>query len=378
MDIALIFQKYIPEYLRRFGRKIPYNHLKTINDILRCRTPALGGEVYYCENCKKYHYSYHSCKNRHCPKCGGDNSAKWLEKQKLKLLPVMYFMVTFTLPEELRSICRSNQKVFYSVLFQAASWALRTMLKDPKFAGGEAGFTAVLHSWTRQLVYHPHVHFIVPDGAFDLERNSWNKAHHKFLIPVKALSKLYRMRFENILNSKSPELYKKIPQDIWKEKKFITNSISVGKGATAFTYLSNYVYRTAISNNRIISCNNGRVTFRYKDSQSGQQKLCSVDALEFIRRFLQHTLPVGFQKVRYYGFLNSVAKSKWEKVKLYWGIKTDEKEIEEKSNVKPGKVLCLHCSHEMVLRFSILRKPRAPPELLLQKYVPSSKKQING
>lgn len=378
MDIARIFRRYIPKYLNKYGRKIPYNHLKTINDILVCRTPGLGGEVYYCESCKKFHYSYHSCKNRHCPKCGSEDSAKWLKKQKRKLLPVNYFMVTFTLPEELRSICRSNQKEFYSALFQAASWALRTILQDPKFAGGEAGFTAVLHTWTRQLIYHPHIHFIVPGGAFDLERNCWNRSHHKFLVPVKALSKLYRMRLENILKSKSSKLYNKIPQNIWREKEFITNCIPVGKGEAAFTYLAKYVYRTAISNNRIISCSNGKVTFSYKDSKTGESKLQSVDAMEFIRRFLQHTLPAGFQKVRYYGFLSSASKNKWEKVKQYWGIKIEEVKPKEKDKTKPSKVLCRHCSAEMNLRVSILRKPRPPPELLLQKYVPSFKKKINA
>jgi len=366
MDIARIFRKHISEYLDKFGKKIPYNHLKAINDILQCRTAELGGEIYYCENCKKFHYSYHSCKNRHCPKCGSKDSAKWLTKQKEKLLPVDYFMITFTLPSELRNICRSNQKSFYSALFQAAAWALKTMLKDPKYAGGEAGFTAVLHTWSRQLIFHPHGHFIVPGGAFDFRNSCWNQSHHKFLIPVKALSKLYRMKFEEIIKTKSPKLYDEIPSSIWREKAFITHSEFVGKGEAAFTYLAKYVYRTAISNNRIISCKNGKVTFSYKDSQSGKLKFCTVRVMEFIRRFLQHTLPAGFQKVRYYGFLSSAAKNKWEIVLKYWGIKAKKTENQEAENVQSKKILCRHCSAEMNLRASILRKPRAPPQLLIK------------
>ncbi len=366
MDITKIFQEHIPEYLDKFGSKIPYNHLKTINDILQCRTASLGGEIYYCEACKKFHYTYHSCKNRHCPKCGSKDSAKWLEKQKQKLLPVNYFMVTFTLPEELRDVCRSNQKLFYSSLLQAASWALKTMLKDPGFAGGEAGFTAVLHTWTRQLIYHPHSHCIVPAGAFDFRNNCWKKSHHKFLIPVKALSKLYRMKFEKIIKNKNSKLYNQIPSSIWQEKAFITHSEPVGKGEEAFTYLAKYVYHTAISNNRIICCNNGKVTFSYKDSQSGVQKLCSIDVMEFIRRFLQHTLPTGFQKIRYYGFLSSAAKKKWEIMKNYWGVKAESSKPKKIKNDQQNKILCRHCSNEMKIVASILRNKRAPPELFLQ------------
>lgn len=373
MDITKIFQNHISEYLRKFGKKIPYNHLKTINDILQCRTASLGGEIYYCKTCKKFHYSYHSCKNRHCPKCGSKDSAKWLEKQKTKLLPVNYFMVTFTIPEELRKVCRSNQKVFYSALFQAASWSLKTMLKDSKYAGGEAGFTAVLHTWSRQLIYHPHAHFIVPGGVFDFKNNCWKKSHHKFLIPVKALSKLYRMKFEKIIRDKDSKLYNEIPSSIWREKAFITHSKFVGKGEAAFTYLAKYVYRTAISNNRIISCNNSRVTFSYKDSQSGEQKISTIDVMEFIRRFLQHTLPAGFQKVRSYGFLSSAAKNKWKKIIQHLGIQAEIPKPKKVENNQPKKILCRHCSNEMMVIASIPRKKRSPPNLFLQRYAVSSK-----
>ena len=230
MDIAAIFRENASIYLEKYGNKIPLNHLKTINAVINCRTSAMGGAVYYCEECKEYHFSYHSRQNRHCPKCGSSNSAKWLDKQLEKLLPVSYFMVTFTLPQELRYICRSHQKLFYSALFNASSNALKTMLNDPRFAGGTAGFVGILHSWTRQLHYHPHIHFIVPGGAFDVQRNCWNRANSKFLIPVKALSKIFRAKFRDFIQTENPETFKQIPQSIWKRKAFITNSQPVGRG----------------------------------------------------------------------------------------------------------------------------------------------------
>ena len=251
MEIADIFHQYFDKYLTKFGDKIPSNHLKTASDIMTCRTQAKGGEVYYCENCKSFHYAYHSCNNRHCPKCGSNNSEKWIEKQMEKLLPVNYFMVTFTIPQELRFVCRSNQKLFYSIMFKASSAALKTLLNDPKYAGGKSGFTAILHTWTRQLIYHPHLHFIVPDGAFDIERNIWNKINYK-TIPVRKLSGIFREKFCYLLKKKNPKIFDIIHQNIWKSG-FNTHSKSVGNGESTLKYLANYIYKTAISNNRIVS-----------------------------------------------------------------------------------------------------------------------------
>jgi len=376
VDISEIFQKYIPEYLQKYGNNIPHNHLKAINDILRCRTSDLGGSVFFCEKCDIYHYSYHSCKNRHCPKCGSQDSEKWLEKQKEKLLPVKYFMVTFTIPEELRSICRSNQKIFYSSFFRASASALKALLKDPQFAGGEAGFTGILHTWTRQLHYHTHIHYIVPGGAFDFERNCWNKAGHKFLVPVKALSSSFRKKFRKLLEKESLKLFRQIPQSIWNEKEFITNSIKVGKGETAFTYLANYVYKTAITNNRIVSCKDGRVKFKYKDSKTNETKFQTISALKFIRRFLQHILPSGFQKVRYYGFLSSSSKDKWKRIAEYFDLKIEQVETKKESDSKPKEVFCRKCKSQMIVFASIIRKPRAPPNLFLQNILQRTAKQI--
>jgi len=343
--------------------------------MLRCRTSELGGNVYYCEKCEKRHYAYHSCKNRHCPKCGSQDAEKWLEKQKRKLLPVPYFMVTFTLPDELRNICRANQKIFYPIMFKASASALKSLLKDPKYAGGEAGFTGILHTWTRRLLYHVHTHFIVPAGAYDFERNEWKKANHKFLVPVKALSKEFRGNFEKLLQKKSLKLYNQIPRSIWREKEFITNSIPIGKGEAAFTYLANYVYKTAITNNRVTKCEKGKVTFQYKDSKTKEIKYRTIPAIEFIRRYLLHVLPSGFQKVRYYGFLSSPEKEKWKQIVDHFQMKVLENKPEEK---KQKEISCPHCQSKLIPIASVLRKPRAPPDKMIDYIKKSVGKQMNA
>ncbi|MCK4696449.1 MAG: IS91 family transposase [Candidatus Cloacimonetes bacterium] len=365
MDIATIFQNHFADYVKRFGPRMPSFHFKAIKAIMQCRTRVMGGEVYYCESCRQYHYAYHSCKNRHCPKCGNNESQKWVEKQKQRILPVDYFMVTFTIPQELRFMCRSHQKLFYSILFKASSDALKTLLGDPEYAGGKAGFIGILHTWTRQLMYHPHIHFIVPAGAFDVVRNQWNSADHEFLVPVMALSKRYRRNFDKELKKKAPLIYQSLPTDIWR-KKFISNSKSVGKGDTVLEYLARYLHRVAISNNSIIDCKDGKVTFKYKESGSNKIRYQTVTALEFMRRFLQHVLPVGFQKIRYYGFLNAAAKSDWEKVKAYFQLKELFIHDQPKS---AQDYYCPTCKAKMTHIASYLRKPRAPPLAIFEKYL---------
>ncbi|MEA1972791.1 MAG: IS91 family transposase [Candidatus Cloacimonadota bacterium] len=366
MEIADIFNQYFDKYLAKFRDKIPYNHLKTANDIMTCRTRIKGGDVYYCENCKSFHYSYHSCKNRHCPKCGSKDSEKWVEKQKEKLLPVEYFMVTFTVPQELRFVIRSNQKLFYSILFQAAAESLKDILSNPKYAGGKSGFTAILHTWTRMLIYHPHLHFIVPGGAFDFEKNIWNKIKYE-TIPVRKLSKKVREKFCFLLKKKNPDIFKAIPKKIWKSG-FNTHSEPVGNGESTLKYLANYVYKTAISNNRIVSLENGKVTFSYKDSKTGDTKLVKIPVFEFMRRFLQHTLPKRFQRIRHYGFLSSGGRKKHEHICLYFNFtqykrpKTKQKSDELKTS---DRFFCPKCHKKMKHHHSLGWGKRAPPLRIL-------------
>ena len=179
VEVAEIFREHGPEYLAKYGERMPRAHLRAMRDIEQCRTPVLGGQVYVCTKCDERRYSYHSCKNRHCPKCGNDQAEKWLEEQKELLLQVAHFLVTFMLPEELRRVARSNQKTVYSILFRASSEALAKLAWDERFVGGRVGMVGVLHTWTRALIYHPHVHYIVTGGGLS-ESGEWNRSREKF------------------------------------------------------------------------------------------------------------------------------------------------------------------------------------------------------
>jgi hypothetical protein len=267
--------------------------------IEHCRTEALGGQLYFCDQCQERLYSYHSCQNRHCPKCQNDQANEWLDNQKDLLLPVGYFMVTFTLPEELRSVARSHQQVIYNSLFRASSEALLELASDPRFVGGKIGAVGVLHTWTRDLFYHPHVHYIATGGGLSAD-GRWRTPRQDFLVHIKPLSILFRAKFRDLL--KQSDLFHLLDQQVWR-KDWVVHSQPVGSGEAAFKYLAPYIFRVAISNRRILALEDGQVTFSYKDSATDQTRFSTIPAEEFIRRFLQHVLPKGFVKVRYYGLL---------------------------------------------------------------------------
>ena len=309
-----IFRQYGPAYLQKFGAKIPALHKKTLWAIINCRSKSLGGEVWFCGKCKEYHYSYHSCCNRHCVVCGNDDAGNWIENQHKNLLPFTYFLATFTMPEELRNLCRSNQKLFYNILFKASSEALKKLGKDEKYLGAEIGFTGILHSWTRALLYHPHVHYLIPGGGISKDGNKVRFSHDDFLMHVKPLSLIFKAKFRDLLKQQDPDIFNKIQPATWKGP-WVVHIKAVGDGQKALEYMGRYLFRVAISNNRIIKVENGNVTFRYTDYKTGKSKLVTLDALEFIRRFLQHVLPHNFMKVRYYGFLAAASRKKLAKLK---------------------------------------------------------------
>jgi hypothetical protein len=271
-----------------------------MHDIEQCRTEALGGQLYDCDTCRDDHDSYHSCQNRHCPTCQNDQAHAWLENQKSLLLPVPHFMVTFTLPAELRALARRHQKTLYNILFRSSSEALQELALDPRFLGGRIGMVGVLHTWTRDLRYHPHVHYIVPGGGLSAD-DRWLPSRPDFLVHVKPLSVLFRAKFRDALHK--TDLFPLVDAQVW-NKDWVVHCEPVGRGAEAFRYLAPYIFRVAISNNRILTLKEGAVTFQYKESATDQVKTCTLPAEEFIRRFLQHVLPARFIKVRYYGILS--------------------------------------------------------------------------
>lgn len=358
-ELADIFRLHGPAYRAKYARGMPPSHLRTMRDIESCRTPTLGGEVYLCNDCDRYSYSYHSCKNRHCPKCQNDQATQWLEHQKDLLLAVPHFMVTFTIPQELRSLTRSHQKTLYNILFRASSQALQTLALDPRFVGGQLAMIGVLHTWTRDLHYHPHVHYIVAAGGLT-DDGQWKASRRDFLVHVKPLSMIFRAKFRDLL--KKAGLFNQADGRVWK-KDWVVHSEPVGSGVAAFKYLAPYIFRVAISNNRILSLNGGQVTFQYKESATDQVKTSRLPAEEFIRRFLQHVLPKRFIKVRYYGLMSPSNRHLLDKVRQLLGarrIKGDPQAgLPQHPRTQPP--LCPGCGARMLFISRLSRAGRHPP-----------------
>lgn len=302
VELAQIFHQFGPAYQRTYADKLLPSHRRTIADICNCRTAVCGGHLYTCQACHTTQFCYHSCQNRHCPKCQHQAGQDWLLRQQELLLPVPYFLLTFTLPTELRPLARSHQRLVYNLLFRASAAATQQLAQAPRFVGGQIGMVGVLHTWGRNLAYHPHVHYLVPAGGL-AGNGRWRSARHNFLVPVHALSLLFRAKFRDGL--KQTPLFDQIPAAVWRQP-WVVHCKPVGDGRAALRYLAPYIFRVAISNRRILKLTDGgKVSFRYYASETGKPRTCTVTATEFIRRFLQHVLPKGFVKVRYYGFFAS-------------------------------------------------------------------------
>jgi len=297
-----IFRTFGPEYLQRFGDSIPYEHRKTIAAIIECRTQQAGIAVYECDQCQEPHIVYKGCGNRHCPSCQHHKTRQWLERQIERQLPGHHFLITFTVPEALRPVIRSNQRAGYSAMFSASSDAIRVLANDERHIGGDLpGFFGVLHTWGRTLHYHPHIHYVVPGGALSTIDHSWHPSRIDFYLPVRALSEIFRAKFRDEM--KKAGLFDLIPSEVW-DTDWNVNCQAVGNSHASIKYLAPYVFRVAISNSRIVKVQEYSVTFKYRKPQSNRWRTMTLDALEFIRRFLQHVLPTGFMKVRYFGFMN--------------------------------------------------------------------------
>ncbi len=299
--IQNIFMDHADEYLERFGNRLPKTHRKAISAICECRSGERGIHLFECPECGEKHATNSSCGNRHCPVCQNDKASQWVYKQQLRLLPCNYFLSTFTLPEELRAIARSYQQQVYDAMFTEAAASLKTLEADPRFVGCNiSGFFGVLHTWGRQLQYHPHVHFVIPGGGLNEDKDEWIAAHGQFLVNVKALSKMFRGKMRAAF--KEAGLLSLVSAAVW-NKDWVVHCKPVGDGRHIMKYLGAYVFRVAISDARIVSYNGSEVTFKYQKVGSPKWRKMTLSVMEFIRRFLQHVLPHGFMKIRHFGFL---------------------------------------------------------------------------
>lgn len=361
IELAEIFRRYGPQYRAKFGDRMPSSHLEAMQAIEDCRTEVLGGHVFTCDACDEVQYSYHSCQNRHCPKCQNEQGEDWLTKQQQLLLPLPYFMVTFTLPAELRPVARRHQKILYNLLFRASASALQELAHDPRFIGGQIGMMGVLHTWSRDLNYHPHVHYLVPGGGLSLDGQAWLPVKNDFLVHVKPLAILFRAKFRDAL--KKTDLFALVPAEAW-SKHWIVHCKPVGSGLEALQYLAPYVFRVAISNNRILKLEDDQVTFRYQASDSGETKYCTLPTEEFIRRFLQHVLPKGFMKVRYYGFFSPGKRPQLHLVRHLLAV-SDVAHLTDEPPPEPTPqepaLPCPKCGQPMRLQQTIRPAPRRPP-----------------
>ena len=281
---------------------------RALEAILQCRTAALGGQVYGCTHCQTLHYSYHSCGNRHCPKCHGQQTERWLEEQRARLLPCPYYLLTLTLPAGLRELARSQQKLVYGLLLKAAAESIQTLCADPQWMGGQPSLMGVLHTWTRAMLYHPHVHFLVSAGGLSPDGQHWQPAKNpKFLVPVRALSVIFRAKVRDGL--KGAKNFDQIPAKVWNQK-WVVHAKHAGSGQKVLDYLGRYVFRIAIAQSRLEALDHEQVTFRYRDNRTQQIKHVRLPVREFVQRFLQHVLPKGLAKVRHYGLASSASKER--------------------------------------------------------------------
>jgi Putative transposase/Transposase zinc-binding domain len=297
-----IFTAFAPEYLERYPH-LPLAHRKVISAIQQCQSGHYGYSLYQCQHCGGQHRVQHSCGNRHCPQCQQHKTQQWLQHHLDKQLPGPHFLITFTVPEALRPFIRSHQRCAYHAMFTASAAALKRLAQEQRFSGTPfPGFTGVLHTWGRQLQYHPHIHYIVPGGGLSADRTTWLPSRANFYVPVKALSPIYRALFK--AEMRQAGLLEYIDPQVWTIPWNI-HSQANHHGHSAFTYLAPYVFKVAISNSRIVSLKDRTVTFTYRKVDSTRLRTAHLDGMEFLRRFLQHVLPEGFMKVRHFGFMHA-------------------------------------------------------------------------
>src|SRR5713101_3717599 len=308
-----LFRTHGPAYLARFGDAMPGTHKKVIAAISACRTEAAGATVYECAACGQPHVVYRSCGNRHCPGCQHGKGRMWLERQRERHLPGEHFLLTFTVPEPLRGFLRRQQRIGYGALFSASAAAIKKLAADAKYIGGDlTGFFGVLHTWGRTLQFHPHIHYVVTGGALNRADGRWHPARPGFYLPVRALSRIVRAKFRDAIAKHG--LLGEIPGEVWSTE-WNVNCQAAGDGRGALQYLAPYVFKVAISERRILQVDDHDVRFRYHQPHSRRARTMTLPIMEFMRRFLQHVLPRGFMKVRYYGFLSPSSAVPLEEIK---------------------------------------------------------------
>jgi hypothetical protein len=393
LEVQDIFRARGPAWRRRQAGHLSLHQLKVMAAIERCRTAALGGHVAACEDCGHIHVAYNSCRNRHCPKCQGAAAKDWLAARQAELLPVPYYHLVFTLPAAIARIAYQNKARVYGILFRAACETLLTIAADPKHLGARIGITAVLHTWGSAMTHHPHVHCIVPGGGLSPDGKQWISCRPGFFLPVRVLSRLFRRLFLEKLEASrnngdltfrnelaplaEPKAFAALVDPLRNTEWVVYAKRPFAGPEAVLAYLSRYTHRVAISNSRLIAFDGQNVTFKWKDYRAkarDRQKLMTLDASEFIRRFLLHVLPKGFHRIRYTGFFANGARAEnlARARKLLRAEPTQDPENsgnhENEPRDRPAPQPCPACGGPMILIETFgpgqnphRPRPRAPP-----------------
>lgn len=344
-----VVRRHGPAYMALHHATMMPSHVAAVKAILHCRTPVLGGHVAACPGCGSEHLLYHSCRHRACPRCGHDATTRWLAHQRELLLPVPYFHVVFTLPAELRRLVRSHQQALLPVLFQAAFESLQRLCADPHYLGGKIGALAVLHTWTRTLEWHPHVHLLVPGGALAPDGRTWIAAPRRrtrYLVPVRALAKRFRGRFLHLARRALPGVG--FPHIPWDKPWIVFAKPVVQAAENVLEYLGRYVHKTAIGDHAITAFDDRTVTFGYRDSRDQQRKTMTLPAHEFLRRFLQHVPRKGLHRVRAFGLLHPAHRTTLKRLQL---LLAPRPPVESPPPGRPARLRlpCPHCRQASLL-----------------------------
>lgn len=390
VEVARVFRDFGSSYRDIFGSCMPRRHHRAMRAIETCRTAELGGHVDECDQCGVLRVSYNSCRNRHCPKCQGLKREKWLDARKEELLPVAHVHIVFTIPQELRPLALRNQSVVYGILFKAASETIMELSRDTRHLGAEIGCIAILHTWSQSLIDHPHLHCIVTGGGLSLDGTQWVAAGKNYFLPVKVLSRLFRGKFLHYLKEAfdakdlvfpgrisllgDQKSFGQFMTDLYGKEWVVYCKEPLRSAMHVIEYLGRYTHRVAISNERIVRVGVREVTFRVRDpSTEGATRLMTLDAFEFIRRFLLHILPDRFMKIRYYGLLsNRNRKEKLRRCRELLGVSHSTessescKESWEETLFRVTGIdlrVCPHCGKGHMVRKDVVpaRQGRWPP-----------------
>jgi hypothetical protein len=368
LTLAQILDDHWQTFVAKNHAHLCTAHYRAARSVLTCRTPALGGQTYRCRSCGRDHFAYHSCNHRNCTQCGARDQQEWAAQQEARLLPVPYFMVTFTVPDALRATCKQHPKELYDLLLKESAAALQDVLQTK--LGGSGGFTSILHTWTRQHLHHPHIHIIIPGTAYDKKTGTLKPtAKPDFLVHGAALAARFRNRLEIALKEQHPDIHSELTpaqkNAFTHNTKWVSDVLHVGTGKSALRYLARYVRRSAFSDRSILGYNkDGKVLVSWTCSDTGKRGVLVLHPHELIRRWLIHVLPRGFTRLRHYGFLAGAAKKTRLRVRALLGqIGEPVPKIPESEPFK-----CDHCKGELILAGKIepVRK-RGPP---VWKYIP--------